>query len=122
MSIAERLNVSNKTWLSCRYKIEVDIRFSNGTLRKLKPIQILKLFLEKDYDGSNLPVIMLDLALSKIDRNNINDKTEFNIRITQYYIDDFSEEKREPKYFINDTFVRMDFGTNPSATTKIDKK
>ena len=122
MSITKRLNLENNTWLSCRYKIEVEIKFSNGTLRTLKPIQIQKIYLEKDYDGSNLPIMMIDLALSKLDRCNVDDDTEFNIKITQYYIDDFSEEKREPKYFINDTFVRMDFNESTNPTAKLDKK
>lgn len=121
MSISSGLNVPSK-WKSCKYEVSVEIKFSDGTVRSLQKPQITGLYLEKDFDADHLPILMLDLALSKLDENALDDKTEFNIKMRQFYIEGENEEKKDLRFFLNDTFVKLDYGTNPNASDKIDRE
>lgn len=124
MAISDKLNLTNTAWLSCKYTINMEIIFSDKTVRKLQDIQVTGLYLEKDYDNDHLPVLMIDLMLTKLDRNKVDDNTLFHLIIKQYYLDndDDTATKRHPKTYLDDTFVRIDFGTQPDTTESLEKK
>lgn len=124
MSISSRLNLDKNSWSSCKYDISISITFSDGTVRNLETVQIAGIFLEKNYDRDKLPILMVDLSLSKLDENAIDDDTIFHIRMDQYYLEnnDTNKEKKSKKIFINDNFKRLDPKTTVDTSEKIDKK
>ena len=124
MSISSRLNIDKHSWNACKYDISISLTFSDGTVRELKPAQIAGIFLEKNFDRDNLPILMVDLALSKLDENAIDDDTIFHIRMDQFYLenDDDSKEKKAKRIYINDNFVRLDPKTPVDTSEKIEKK
>ena len=109
-------------WKACKYEVNVTIRFTNGKKRRLEHSQVAGLYIEKDFDTDHLPVLMLDLALNDIDEKNIDSNTEFDILIKQYYITKQDGAKKSPKIFLNDTFVRLNYGKNPDSNDKTVKK
>jgi hypothetical protein len=123
MSIVNLLGSGSNKWKSCKYEVNIEIKFSSGTTRTLKPAQITGLYCEKDYDNDHHPILMLDVALSKIDSNAINDETEFHIRINQFYKESENGEKKDPKIYLNDTFVKLNTKSdaNSDSSTKIEK-
>lgn len=124
MSISHKLALLDNNWYSCKYEINIDLIFSDGVTRTLKPIQILGIYMEKDYDNDHLPILMLDLALSNLDENKVDKDTQFHIRINQFYLknNDDSQEKKSKKIYINDTFVRLDSDITIATDDKIEKK
>lgn len=128
MSITKKLNIENPAWKSCQYELRVSLKFSDGVTRQLKPSQITGLYLEKDYDNDHLPVLMLDLALSKKDDNHINADvhTEFRLSIIQYYVETSEEgdgngEKKNPQTYLSDTFVSLRLKNTPDNSSKMDQ-
>lgn len=121
MAISKKLGKIG--WDSCKYKISVDLTFGDKSNKKLQDVQIIGLYLEKDYDNDHLPIMMLDLAISKIDFLKIDDDTIFHVKIDQYYIhnDDDVNEKKYKKNFIDDKFIRMDIDNNFDTTEELDK-
>ena len=67
---------------------------------------------------------MVDLALSKLDENAIDDDTIFHIRMDQFYLENNNDnkEKRSKRIYINDKFVRLDPKTTVDTSEKIEKK
>lgn len=124
MAISDKLGVSDKSWYSCKYEINVNLTFSDGTTRKLKQLQIVGLYIEKDYDNDHLPIMMIDLALSSLDRKKVDKDTKFHVRINQFYLknNDDTQEKRSKKIYINDTFIRLDSDVIIDTNNKIEKK
>lgn len=122
MGILKNLAEGKEDWLACKHTIKVELKFSNGKTKSLETSQVQGLYIEKDYDSDHLPIVLLDLSLSRIDENEIKNDTEFKIRIKQYYIEEEEGEKKDQKIFLNDTFVKLDFGKKPDNSTKIDKK
>lgn len=122
MAIADVLNVDYKKWNQCKYEVHIEIKFSDGNTRVVKPSQIQGLYVEKDYDKDHLPILLLDLSLSVLDEKKVDNETEFNIRIRQFYVQGDSTDKREPKMWLNDTFVKLNYGINPDTTDAINKK
>ena len=110
-------NLSDEKWKSCKYEVNVEIHFSDGTVRSLKKPQIAGLYLEKDFDNDHIPILLLDLALSQIDENAINDDTEFHIRINQFYTEGDGKEQQSPKIWLNDTFVKINLSGSSKDTT-----
>ena len=123
MSISSRLKLDKRTWNSCKYEINIDLTFSDGTVRKLESAQIIGVFMEKNFDRDHLPILMVDLALSKLDENKIGDDTLFHIRMDQHYLEnnDDSREKRSKRIYINDTFVRLDPDSTVDTSEKLEK-
>ncbi len=119
-SILDKVSGGEK-WKACKYSINISLKFEDGTVRKLHTTQILSLYIEKDFDTDHLPIMMVDLALSTIDQNLVNSKTEFQVQIKQFYIEESEGEKKSQKYFLNDTFVKMDYGKSPDSAAKINK-
>lgn len=117
MSIIGSLDIKNEKWKSCKYEVNVEIHFSNGEVRSLKKAQIVGLYLEKDFDNDHMPILLLDLALSRIDENMVDDDTEFRIRINQFYTEGEGNEKQNPKIWLNDTFVKINLSGSPKSTT-----
>jgi hypothetical protein len=117
-----KLATGSNKWKACKYELKVEIKFSDGTVRKLKKAQIAGLYLEKDYDNDHLPVLLLDVSLSRKDQNLVDDETEFHLRINQFYQEEEDGEKKEPKIYLNETFVKINLGTNPDTSTKIDEE
>lgn len=122
MGIIRNLGSGGSKWQSCKYDVNVEIHFENGTVRALKKAQIAGFFIEKDFDKDHLPILLLDLALSRIDENSITNKTEFHIRVKKFYLETEGGEKKNQEMYLNDTFVKLDFGETPDNTTKIDKE
>lgn len=124
MSISSKLNIDKHSWNACKYDISISLTFSNGTVRELKTTQIAGIFLEKNFDRDHLPILMVDLALSKLDENAIDDDTVFHIRMDQFYLEnnDDNKEKRSKRIYINDKFVRLDPKTTVDTSEKIEKK
>ena len=124
MSIAEKLDIENNPWKSCRYKISVEIHFSDKTERVLQPSQITGLYLEKDYDVDHLPVMMLDLAIGNEMAAKIKSDllTEFHVKILQYYIEEGTNEKKGSRIYLNDVFVAPRLDTTPDSASKMDEK
>lgn len=123
MSISKKLNIANKNWLSCKYKVSIEIIFSDNDVRKLEDIQILGLYLEKDYDNDHLPVLMVDLAISSLDENKVDDDTIFHVKMTQYYLenDDDTGEKKQPKVFMDERLNRIGYGQRFDTSESIEK-
>lgn len=121
MSISSGLKIPSK-WKSCKYDVSVEIKFADGTLRQLQKAQIAGLYIEKDYDNDHHPILLLDLALSRVDENALDSKCEFHIMMKQYYLEEENGEKKDPRIFLNDTFVKLDFGTTPNTSSKMDKE
>lgn len=124
MALSNILNSSNPGWLSCKYKISVEIIYSDGVIRKLNTAQIIGLYMEKDYDNDVLPIMMLDLSLNKLDKNKIDDQTIFHIKMTQYYLeeDNLNNEKKNSKIYLDEKLVRLEYGRPPDVTEKMEKK
>jgi hypothetical protein len=124
MSISNKLNLDNNNWLSCKYSISVEIIYSDNTVRTLKNAQILGLYIEKDYDKDYLPVIMIDLSISSLDENKVDDDTIFHVTIKQFYVEggDINNERKSLKTFIDEKFHRIDYGTQPDVSEKFEKK
>ena len=117
MSIISNLPDEENKWASCKYQVEITLKFSNGTERKLKPLQIAGLYIEKDFDESRMPIMFVDLAISKKDELMIDAETEFQIQIKQFYLEEQDGERKKPKTFFNETLARLNFG--PMLTTSI---
>ena len=124
MSIASKLNLKNNKWMSCKYVISAELTFSDGDVRELNPIQINGLYMEKDYDNDHLPIMMIDLLLNRLDKNKVDDKTIFHVKIVQYYLenDDQNKEKRSSKIYLDEKFVRLGYGTEPDVSEELEKK
>lgn len=122
MPMADVLKADHANWNQCKYDVHIEIKFSDGNVREVKPSQIEGLYIEKDYDNDHLPILILDLALSVLDENKIDNETEFNIRIKQFYVQGDSTDKREPKLWLNDTFVKLNYGVNPDTKDAINRK
>ena len=74
--------ISPNDWNEYEYDINISVS-NNGELIELKPIQIQSLLIEKDYDKSNLPVVIL--SISKAASSPLFDnKTEFIISIDKF--------------------------------------
>lgn len=124
MSISSRLKLDKHSWNACKYDIKINLTFSNGTVRELESAQIAGIFLEKNFDRDNLPILMVDLSLSKLDENAIDDDTIFHVRVDQFYLEnnDNNREKQSKKIYINDNFVRLDPKTTVDTSEAIEKK
>lgn len=124
MGITSRLNIDTRNWSSCKYSIDVILNFDDGTSKTLQKAQITGLYLEKDYDNDHLPIMMLDLAIGPLDVNRINQNTGFHVKIAKFYVEnDDSTNERKPKgYYIDDIFMKLDYGTVPNANLDLVKK
>lgn len=120
MSIIKQISQDeDELWKSCKYEIKVTIKFSNGVERELKPLQIAGMYLEKDFDTDHMPILFLDLALSKKDEMMVDSQTEFQVQIKQFYLEEKDGEKKDPKIFLNETFVRLNYGPTPNVSARV---
>lgn len=74
--------ISPDDWDEYEYDINISIN-NNGDLVQLKPVQIQGLLIEKDYDKSNLPVVVLSIS-EAYNSVSVNNKTEFIISIDRF--------------------------------------
>lgn len=109
-------------WLSCKYEVHITLKFSNGVKRELKSLQIAGLYLEKDFDNDRMPILFVDIAISKKDELMIDSKTEFQIQIKQFYLESPEGEKKDPKIFLNDTFVRLNYGPLLTSSVRVNEE
>lgn len=123
MSIANTLNLNNNKWMACKYSVEVELMFKNGKIKKLEDAQIISIYMEKDYDNDRLPILMIDLALSILDKNDINDNTIFHVVIKQFYLEDndADNEHKSPRIFMDEKLIRLGYGTQPSTLESLEK-
>lgn len=124
MSISSRLNLDKRSWNACKYSVKINLTFSDGTIRNLKSAQIVGIFLEKNFDRDHLPILMVDLALSKLDENKIDSDTIFHVRIDQFYLEnnDNNKEKRSKRIYLDEKFKRLDPKITIDTSEKIEKK
>lgn len=122
MSITSKLKLDKTKWKSCQYDISITIKFSDGVIRKLQPIQVIGMLLEKDYDVDHLPILLLDLAISEDDQNAVDEKTEFHIKMVQFYKEDDDSEISGSRIYLNESFVQMNIDDRLNTKKRLIKK
>lgn len=74
--------ISPDDWDEYEYDISVTVNY-DGSMVELKPAQIQGLMIEKDYDKSNLPVLVLTISQASTSAK-VTNKTEFIISIDKF--------------------------------------
>lgn len=107
--------ISPKDWDEYEYDISVSVN-NNGNLVQLKPVQIQSLLIEKDYDKSNLPVVVLSISEASTSVS-VTNKTEFIISIDRFIA--VKNKKGEIKQKKNKSNVLRDIFSpiEPDTTT-----
>lgn len=109
--------LSPDDWDEYGYDISITINY-DGNLVQLKPAQMQSLLIEKNYDNSNLPVLILSISEASTS-SKINNKTEFIISIDRFIaVKDNKGKIKQKKNKINvlrDTFSPIITDTTPDS-------
>lgn len=109
--------VSPDDWNEYGYDINISINY-DGNLVQLKPAQIQSLLIEKNYDNSNLPVVVLSISESATS-SSVNNKTEFIISIDRFIaVKDKKgriKQKKNKSNVLRDTFSPIITDTTPDS-------
>ena len=109
--------LSPDDWDEYGHDISITINY-DGNLVQLKPAQIQSLLIKKNYDNSNLPVLILSISEASTS-SKINNKTEFIISIDRFIaVKDNKGKIKQKKNKINvlrDTFSPIITDTTPDS-------
>ena len=109
--------ISPDDWEEYGYDINISINY-NGNMVQLKPAQIQSLLIEKNYDKSNLPVVVLSISEAATS-SSVNNKTEFIISIDSFIaVKDKKgriKQKKNKKNVLRDTFSPIITDTTPDS-------
>lgn len=113
------------------YEYEIDITISEGGhMLKLKPAQIQKLVIEKDFDNPNqvLPILILTISKQESSRVKINNKTEFIVSINRFIVTKNKKgkvvRKKKKKNILRDVFctIKRDITPDSDSLKKVHQK
>lgn len=114
--------IKTSEWDEYEYDINVTV-CSGGKMLKLKPVQIQSLMIEKDYDGVNLPVLLLTISTQESSDISINNKAEFIISIDRFIVTKNKKgkvtQKKKKTNVLRDTFSPMITDTTETSSNTL---
>ena len=88
--MANASTISDRDWQQYEYLVDCSITIPGKDTIELNDLQIEGVYIEKDFDNDHLPVLLLDLSISRLTELSIikyMEETVFSLQIMSYIRD-----------------------------------